>query len=80
MPRVTLTESTAERERLKANLKLIQGGRSSSEIAEVIGVSQTTFYNRLKDPESLTLKEVRLLCKRFKIDRARFVADLLSIN
>lgn len=80
MPRVTLTESTAERERLKANLKLIQGGRSSSEIAKVIGVSQTTFYNRLKDPESLTLKEVRLLCKKFKIDRARFVADLLSIN
>lgn len=80
MPRVTLTESTAERERLKANLKLIQGGRSSSEIAKVIGVSQTTFYNRLKDPESLTLKEVRLLCKKFKIDRARFVADLLSIT
>lgn len=80
MPRVTLTESTAERERLKANLKLIQGGRSSSELAKVIGVSQTTFYNRLKDPESLTLKEVRLLCKKFKIDRARFVADLLSIN
>lgn len=80
MPKVTLIESTAERERLKANLKLIQGVRSSSEIAKVIGVSQTTFYNRLKDPESLTLKEVRLLCKRFKIDRARFVVDLLSIN
>lgn len=80
MPRVTLTESTAERERLKANLKLIQGGRSSSEIAKVIGGSQSTYYNRLKDPESLTLREVRMLCKKYKIDRARFITDLLTIN
>lgn len=80
MPKIILTEAQAEKHRLQANLRLIQGQRKNADMAKIINTSEGTFYNRKRDPESLTLREVRALCKYFKIDRGRFVKELLEIN
>lgn len=80
MPKVILAPAQAERERLQHNISLIQGKRTNAAMGKLIGVSGTTFSKRKEDPESLTLAEVRLMCKYFHIDPADFVAKKLEIG
>ena len=72
MPKVTLTEAQKEKERLQRNIELIQGKKSDEFMGKIIGKTGQTFGNRKRDPESLTLAEVRLICRYLKIDRADF--------
>lgn len=78
MPKVTLSESQKEREIIKQNLVLLQGGMSCSDMGKIIGVSKSTYINRLKRPTQLTLEEVQRLCKHFRISVATFVSDTLN--
>lgn len=80
MPKVTLSESQKEREIIKQNLVLLQGGMSCSDMGKIIGVSKSTYINRLKRPTQLTLEEVQRLCKHFHISVAAFVSDTLNYS
>lgn len=80
MPKVILTESQRANERLRHNLRLIQGYRNSTEMAKIIGKSQNTYLNRLANPESLTLREVRMLCRYFNVSETDFIAGELTIG
>ncbi len=80
MPKVTLTESQRANERLRHNLRLIQGHRNSTEMAKIIGKSPVTYLNRLANPETLSLREVRMLCNKFGVDIAKFVSGEIKIG
>lgn len=80
MPKVTLTESQRVNERLRHNLRLIQGHRNSTEMAKIIGKSQVTYLNRLANPESLSPREVRMLCRYFNISVTDFIGKELTIS
>lgn len=74
MPKLKQTEAQKDRERMRRNLRVIQSmnGLTSEDAGKIIGKSRSTWDNRLKNPDSLTLEEVRTLCTKFGIDRARF--------
>ena len=80
MPKVFLTEKQKDCSRLKENLKLLKGNRSCEEMGVIIGISQWTFQNRLKNPESLTYEEIKRLCDYFHIDIAAFCSGTLKIQ
>ena len=45
------------------------------ELAKYIGVSYTTFYNRLKNPGEFRLVELRAICKRLHIDLFNLIQE-----
>lgn len=49
-------------------------------MGKIIGKTGQTFGNRKRDPESLTLAEVRLICHYLKIDRADFALGEIIFN
>lgn len=80
MPRIKpLTEHEAEVRRLKNNLLKLQGRRTNEEMGKLIGRSGVTYAARLRDPETLTMREIRMICNYFKVDRAKFMTEELTI-
>lgn len=76
-----LTDAQKEADRLRSNMEAVQRKRTNSEMSLIIGRSSpTTWGKRLKDPENMTLREVRLLCKYLKVDRGKFVDGLLELS
>lgn len=80
MPKVSLTEHQKEVDRLRSNLEKVQGRHSNEEMGKLIGRSGVTYASRLKDPETLTMREIRMICSYFKVDRAKFMTEHLSIS
>lgn len=80
MPKVSLTPRQADLNRLTDNIKLIQGGRSGREMAQILGVSVDTYCRKLKNPEAFTYKEIKRLCDYTKVDIAAFVGGRLKIQ
>lgn len=81
MPKIKpLTEHEAEVRRLKSNLLKIQGRHSNDVMGKIIGRSGVTYAARLRDPETLTMREIRMICNHFKIDRAKFMIEELIIS
>lgn len=80
MPKVYLTEKQKDNSRLKENLKLIQGRNTAEQMGVIIGGSERTFYRRMKNPESLTYKEIKRLCDFFKVDISTFCGGSLKIQ
>lgn len=80
MPKIYLTESQKDYERIKNNLTLMQGKLSCYEMSKIIGTSKSTYINRLKHPEQLTIKEIYKICKYFKIPISSFLADKLTLK
>ena len=80
MPKVSLTPREADLNRLTDNIKLIQGGRGGREMAQILGISVTTYCRKLKNPETFTYKEIKRLCDYTKVDIAAFVGSRLKIQ
>ena len=81
MPKVCLTDSQKDNDILLFNMGKIKGGRNWEEIAKLIGVSKSSWYNRiLKDPQSLTIREVKALCRYFKVDPGIFITRKFKLN
>lgn len=78
MPKVKLSQTQSERENIKQNLALLQGGLSCEKMGKILGVSKSTYLNRLKHPSQLTIKEVQNLCQHFRIPVATFIEESLS--
>ena len=79
MPKVALTERQKDFQRLGYNLKLLQGNRTVKEMADIMGCSAQTMYNRKKSPEKLTYEEIKRLCDFAKVDMQSFLCGTLKI-
>ena len=79
MPKVALTERQKDFQRLAYNLKMLQGGRSKQEMADLMGCSLSTYDRRTKHPEELTYSEIKRLCDMTRVDMQNFVCGTLKI-
>lgn len=78
MPKVKLSTAQTERANIKHNLVLLQGGLSCEKMGGILGVSKSTYLNRLKHPTQLTIEEVQNICSHFNISVSSFIEDTLS--
>ena len=80
MPKVYLTDKQKDISRLKDNLKLIQGQKTFEQMGVIIGGSKVTYSRRMKNPDTLTYKEIKRLCDFFKVDISTFCGGSLKIQ
>ena len=78
MPKVYLSDAQRESDLIKQNLTLLQGKLTCSQMGKIIGVSKSTYINRLKSPTQLTIQEVNKLCKHFHISVTSFLTEKLT--
>ena len=67
-------------ERIAYNLKLLQGGRSSQEMSEIMNCSYSTYRRRLVHPEELTVEEIWRLCEFTGVNVMEFIGGTLKIG
>lgn len=79
MPRVTLTESQKFENLCKENMQICKNMYTAKGLAKIMGVSIGTARTRLKSPDTLTLGELRLLCKRVGIEPRDFIGGRISL-
>lgn len=75
-----MTEAQKDHNRLINNLKLIESGRTSREMAALLNVSAPTYCKKRKYPELLTYAEIKALCKSAKISVADFAGGELRLR
>lgn len=65
MPRLKATERDLEDRRTKSIIKKYQAleDLSDTELAVRLGIGGSTLYKRMRNPEFMTLREIRILCK-----------------
>lgn len=81
MPKVTLSETQAFKERLRDNLyiaKCFSGGRNA-DLAKIMCVSENTVSKRFDNPCSLRADEIRRICKSLKISIGDFLDKTLTV-
>lgn len=66
MPRLKATEREIEDRRTKSIIKKYQAleDLSDTELAVRLGIGGSTLYSRMRDPSFMTLRELRILCKK----------------
>lgn len=74
MPKVVLSKYVEDRRLVLANLLFLKGARTNADMAKIIGVkSHNTYRSREKDIDTLTLGEIKELCRYYKIDVGSFL-------
>lgn len=70
MPKQRPFPDTQQDRELVAAIKsaLIKNGLTENDIATSLHISRNTFNSRMKSPEKFTLKELRVLKRRLKMD------------
>ena len=75
-----MTESQKDHNRLVHNLWLVEGGRTSREMAAVLNISPPTYCKKRKYPELLTYAEIKALCKNARVSVADFTGGSLVLK
>lgn len=75
-----MTDAQKDHNRLVRNLWLIEGGRSSREMAEILNISAPTYCKKRKCPELLTYAEIKALCRNAKVRVADFTDNHLALR
>lgn len=75
-----MTEAQKDHNRLIHNLKLIESGRTSREMAALLNVSAPAYCKKRKYPELLTYAEIKALCKSAKVSVADFTGGELRLR
>ncbi len=78
MSKIYLTDSERKEDIVRYNLQLLQGRLSCTQMGKIIGVSKSTYLNRLKNPMQLTIKEIDRICKYFHVDINSFLTEKLT--
>jgi len=47
--------------------RLVRGYADAVDVAAALGCCYKTALSRMKHPEDMTLREIRMMCKRFRI-------------
>lgn len=81
MAKVFLSQRSKDADMIRTNIALIQGGRSDEEMSTIIGAkSPQTWRSRKKNPETLTIGEIKSLCAKCKVDYVAFLSKPLGFN
>lgn len=75
-----MLEVKKDHDRLVNNLKLIECGRTSREMAALLNVSAPTYCKKRKYPELLTYAEIKALCRNAKVSVADFTGGELRLR
>lgn len=75
-----MTEAQKDHNRLIRNLKLIESGRTSREMAALLNVSAPTYCKKRKYPELLTYAEIKALCRSARVSVADFTGGELRLR
>lgn len=69
MPKVTLGQYAKANEEFRRILKagMVRQGKSRKEITTKTRTSEATYYNRLENPEDMTVRELRIYRRELKI-------------
>lgn len=78
MPKIYLTDMQKENDLIKRNLIFLQGKLTCAQMGDIIGVSKSTYINRLKSPSRLTIQEVSKICKYFHVPITIFLTERLT--
>lgn len=80
MKKVVLSPFQGFRMRITHNINLIKGAYTVKQFGDKVGLKEGTARNRLKNPLSLTLAELFIICERYHINIADFVGKDLKIQ
>lgn len=75
-----MTEAQKDHKRLIENLKLIENGRPSREMAELLNISAPTYCRKRKYPELMTYAEIKALCKNARVRVADYTDGVLRLK
>lgn len=75
-----MTEAQKDHNRLIENLKLIENGRPSREMAELLNISAPTYCRKRKYPELMTYAEIKALCKNARVRVADYTDGVLRLK
>lgn len=75
-----MTEAQKDHKRLIENLKLIENGRPSREMAELLNISAPTYCRKRKYPELMTYAEIKALCKNARVRVADYTDGELRLK
>ena len=75
-----MTEAQKDYKRLIENLKLIENGRPSREMAELLNISAPTYCRKRKYPELMTYAEIKALCKNARVRVADYTDGVLRLK
>ena len=75
-----MTEAQKDHKRLIENLKLIENGRPSREMAELLNISAPTYCRKRKYPELMTYAEIKALCKNARVRVADYTDGVLKLK
>ena len=75
-----MTEAQKDHKRLIDNLKLIENGRPSREMAELLNISAPTYCRKRKYPELMTYAEIKALCKNARVRVADYTDSVLRLK
>lgn len=75
-----MTEAQKDHKRLIENLKLIENGRPSREMAELLNISAPTYCRKRKYPELMTYAEIKALCKNARVRVADYADGVLKLK
>ena len=69
MPKVILGQWTDKNNAFTRNMKacMIQSGKKYTDMAKRVGVSQNTFFCHCREPDRITIKELRAYVQEAKI-------------
>lgn len=80
MAKVYFNQRTKDEDMMRKNMVLLQGGLSDAEMCIKIGAkSPQTWRSRKKNPETLTVGELKNLCAKFHVDPVAFMTKPLGI-
>ena len=57
----------------KLKVELLMNGLSGKELAKILKVSPTTLYRKIKNPDTLTLQEIKGISKILELDSEKIL-------
>lgn len=75
-----LTERQKQNDMLRKNILLIKGGKTNEYMAQRMNIGVNTFAKRIKEPDTMTVSEVMLLCSIGRVAVADFMSKELKIG
>ena len=69
MPKLSKSEEQARDDCLVAVLEycMVMQGMNKARLSAIAGINQRTLYKRFSQPDTMTLGELRAVCKKLKI-------------
>lgn len=75
------TDLRKDHERLKENLRLLQKMFSAAKLSEVLGISKSSWHNRMKEPwKYFSYDDFRLMAKYCRIEFTQLIDGEIKLR